>query len=249
MVFGRKCGNWVQGEFEVTSTHVLDVSDGMHTVQVTGSLCTASTHGAVVRTIRTLRADQQPPQIGVRVPARWLPDKPSKHQIDWGDGHRTWAAAMATHERDRRAAAIGIDPSTLDPDAAIPNGMARRDAAVYWTTNNAPMPDGTEPVQVDEAEHLKRHGEPAEATVVAIDYLRLWPGSVSSRSASIANVAVQVTRSNATSYRAIARFGFRTPERRKQIGYVGAVVPIRINPAQPHRLTIDTNRLPPLQQA
>jgi hypothetical protein len=234
--------DWIDGQFEVTSVEVLDVSDGVHTLRVAGRLVLPDgNHGAIVTTTRTQRVGDPPVQELLQVPARWRRDRPDTHRIDWS-AHGGWAA-LAARERAARAAALGIDPGTLQPDSTVPDGMAPRDAALYWSTNAAPLPDGIDPVQVPEADGLKRTGEAAEATVLAIDFLRAWPGTLPDRHASVANVALRVDRRDGSTYRAIARFGFRTPERRRQIGHVGARVPVRLDPSRPERVVIDSDRL------
>lgn len=246
MLLGRWGGDWVKGEFEVTSTAVVDLSEGSRTARISGRLVEGDTHGAIVTTTRTRDAAEPLPEPGTRVPARWRRNKPAVHRIDWRED--IWAT-MARRERDRRAAALGLDPATVDTHTVVPDGVTAREACLYWSTSAAPLPDGTDPVQVAEAQRLVRYGEPADGVVLAVDMLRPWPGTAPDRHASIANVAVQVTRRDGTSYRALARFGFRTEQRRRQIGRVGAAVPVRLDPARPERIALDSSRLPPISTA
>lgn len=231
----------VEGEFVVTSVVVHDISDGLRTLRVTGRLTDGRDEGSVT-TSRVVRVADDDPSPGDRVPATWRRGRPRRHRIRWTAGW-WWTAALA--QRDARATALGLDPAVLSRGPDVCGGATGAAAFTYWWTNAAPLPDGAAPVEVAEAEQLLRRGEPAEATVLAIDYLHLAPDVEVPKGGSIANVALEVRRREAGSYRTLARFGFRSAERRRQIGYVDAVVPVRLDPQNPSRVTLDRPRLPP----
>lgn len=93
-----------------------------------------------------------------------------------------------------------------------------------------------------EAAQLVSTGEPATAVVTAITDVEVPAAFLPSAAASMADLALRVTRSDGRSYPAGTRLGFRSPERRALIGRVGQTVPVRIDPANPARVTIDVPR-------
>lgn len=99
---------------------------------------------------------------------------------------------------------------------------------------------------VEEATRFYTSGLPAVATITGIDFLGVPRRALPGPEAGLANVAGRVTRPDGTSYDTTARFGFRTAARRAQIGYVGAEVPVRIDPADQARVCIDSPALPPI---
>ncbi|SHF78417.1 hypothetical protein SAMN05443575_0889 [Jatrophihabitans endophyticus] len=217
-----------------------DLEAGTRTDTVTGRLLLDGRRAAVVSVTRTTTAATSPPQPGTRVPARWRGDRPRRVRVDWSD--EGMIAHVARLERDRRAAALGVDPATLTADP-VPPGTRPRDAVVMWSHNGALLPDGTAPVFVDEADRIKRHGRPTEAVIAAIDFLAPLPGTTPS-GASIANVALDVDAEDGGTYRVLARFGFRTPARRQQIGHPGARIPVRVDRRDHTRVVLDATRLP-----
>lgn len=235
-------GDWIHGEFEVVRVEPYDLDSGTRTDTVTGRLLLDGRRTTVVSVTRTARTSTPPPAPGTRVPARWPRDRPERVQPDWSDEGAL--AHGARVERDRRAAALGIDPVTLATDP-VPAGTRPVDALTMWSHNGALLPDGTSPVLTDEADRIKARGRAAEAVIAAIDYLKALPGTVPS-GASVANVALDIDAVDGTTYRVLARFGFRTAGRRQQIGHVGARVPVRVDRDDPTRVTLDSARLPAL---
>jgi hypothetical protein len=239
MPLGR-AGDWVHGEFEVLRVEPYDLDSGIRTDTVTGQLLVDGRRTTVVSVNHTTQASTPPPSPGTRRPARWQRDRPERVKLDWGN--EGVLAHGARIERDRRAAALGIDPTTLSADP-VPAGTSALDALMMWTHNGALLPDGTSPVFTEEADRIKSMGRAAEAVIAAIDYLKPLPGTAPS-GASVANVALEIATAEGDNYRVLARFGFRTAERRGQIGHVGARVPVRIDPADRTRVTLDSARLP-----
>jgi hypothetical protein len=131
------------------------------------------------------------------------------------------------------------------PSPAPRRHLLRRLRREVAYQRGALLPDGTSPVFTEEADRIKSHGRAAEAVIAAIDFLKPLPGTVPS-GASVANVALDVDAAGGGTYRVLARFGFRTAERRRQIGHVGAHVPVRTDRSDPARVTLDSARLPPL---
>ncbi|HEX3790592.1 MAG TPA: hypothetical protein VHW44_22195 [Pseudonocardiaceae bacterium] len=108
-----------------------------------------------------------------------------------------------------------------------------------------PLPDGNTQVTADEADRFAVTGVAATAVITGIDYLTVPAKALPNPEATLANVAVRVRRPDGTEYRTTARLGFRNARRRAQFGHVGAEVPIRIDPADPRRVCLDHNALPP----
>lgn len=235
-------GDWVHGEFDVVRVEPYDLDSGIRTDTVTGQLLVDGRRASVVSVTHTSEASTPPPQPGTRIPARWRRDRPERVKLDWGDEGAL--AHGARIERDRRAAALGIDPATLTTDP-VPAGTRPLDALMMWSHNGSLLPDGTSPVFTEEADRIKSHGRATEAVIAAIDYLKPLPGTAPS-GASVANVALEVVAADGDTYRVLARFGFRTAERRRQIGHVGARVPVRVDGADRTRVTLDNARLPPM---
>jgi hypothetical protein len=123
---------------------------------------------------------------------------------------------------------------------AIVRGMADE------RVGNGPLPDGSMPVGTTEADQLLESGEAAMATITGIDFLPIPAAVLPSPEASIANVALKIQREDGSSYQALARFGYRNEARRAQVGFVGASVPVRINPDDPSRVALDVRDLPPV---
>jgi hypothetical protein len=199
--------------------------------------------------IRGLGWRDQVPVAGDEHPAFIDRDHPSQFQVQWPE--RPDAATRQTQDEAyaRQVAAamrLGLDASVVPPASAPPTrlrGMVR--GMLEERAGNGPLPDGSAPVSTEEAAAILASGDAATATVTGIDFLDIPASVLPGPRASIANVALEIHREDGTTYRALARFGFRTAARREQVGFVGASVPVRVNPDHPSRVTLDAGALPP----
>ncbi len=86
---------------------------------------------------------------------------------------------------------------------------------------------------------LMRDGQPAQGVVAAVRPLRFPPQLLPSPEASMAWLTLTVTPHTGTPYEATIRFGFRSPERFTALATVGTQLPLRLDPADPRKVTID----------
>ena len=86
---------------------------------------------------------------------------------------------------------------------------------------------------------LMRTGQPAQGVVAALTPLPMPVEMLPSPSASMAWLTLDVTPAAGTPYRCTIRFGFRSPERLAAIATVGTSLPLRVDPADRRRVTID----------
>ncbi|WAL64487.1 hypothetical protein ORV05_26475 [Amycolatopsis cynarae] len=238
----------VEGTFTVRRTATLDISDGHHTLRLSGVLRGPGMPPEPVTVTEVFAAEAELPEPGTEYPAVIDRARTSVFVVRWpGRSMTELMAQRARDAREERAIRLGLDPSAL-PEDEPPQGF--RDAlerAVREATGDlGRLPDGSTPVSVAEADRLLRTGEAATAVISAISFLRVPKKILPSREASLADVALDIRRADGTAYAAIARFGFRTAARRAQIGFAGATVPVRIDPGDPRRVALDRHRLPPL---
>ena len=244
----------VPGAFRVLRAATLDIDNGHHRIRMSGVVEASEAAGVPSRPAvltRVFDAEDDLPGGGSQFPATIDRARPEIFEVHWAPPAASMTALMARRahdERAARAARLGLDPSALPRDEPEPEGFrdALGRAAQAAMGDPERLPDGRTPVSVAEAERLCREGEPATAVITAIDYLKLPARSLPVRGASLADVALDIRRADGTTYSTLARFGFRTPARRAQIGYAGAEVPVRIDPADPTRVTLDRDALPPL---
>jgi hypothetical protein len=97
-----------------------------------------------------------------------------------------------------------------------------------------------------EAWALIHRGEPATAVVLAVTDVRapwLLRRLVPAPPGGVADLILQVTRADHSSYQARMRIGFSSRERRDRVATVGAEVPVRIQADKPDRVAVDTAAL------
>jgi hypothetical protein len=97
-----------------------------------------------------------------------------------------------------------------------------------------------------EARALIHSGEPATAIVLAVtDVAPPWllRRLVPAPPGGVADLILQITRADDTTYRARIRIGFSTRERRDRVATVGAEVPVRIQPDEPDKVAVDAAAL------
>ncbi len=86
---------------------------------------------------------------------------------------------------------------------------------------------------------LMRTGQPVQGTVAAVRQLPIPVEMLPSPQASMAFLTLDVTPPSGAGYRTTIRFGFRSPERFAALATVGTQLPLRADPADPRRITID----------
>jgi hypothetical protein len=245
---GRRLRDPVEGTFRVTGTAVTAGEDGDRHVRLSGVLTGTGVPATGAQVSKTFLITETIPATGDELPAMIDRARPNRFTIAWPA--RANAATKALQDKayaERVAAALrlGLDPS-LVPAETGPSPTIRELANRAFDQRLARdlLPDGNRPVTVEEANDLYVNGLPGVATITGIDFLAVSHKALPNAAASLANVAVTVTRDDGTSYGTTARFGFRTGARRAQIGFVGARVPVRIDPADPKRVCLDAPALP-----
>lgn len=241
----------VAGVFRVVRAAVLDVENGHHRIRVSGVVTAPGLPDRPAVETWTFQAEDGLPAGGTQYPAtvdRARPEIFTVHFEPPAESMTGLLARRAREERAARAARLGLGAAAAPVQDAEPQGFRDALARAAQASMGDPerLPDGRLPVSVEEAEKLGRSGEAATAVITAIDFLKLPAGSLPSRQAGLADVALEIRRADGTSYRTIARFGFATAARRRQIGFAGAEVPVRLDPADPNRVALDRRRLPPL---
>lgn len=153
---------------------------------------------------------------------------------------------------------ISVQVQGMDPNAPVPDwarelaeqaltnltGAANTDPAAPTLTVDGELPPmvlnvgGGHP-SAAEADRLIRTGEPATATVTAITPVDLPQALLPGPDASLVDLSLRVIRRDGSSYPATTRQGFRSAARRAQLAVPGAVLPVRLDPADPARVVID----------
>lgn len=136
-----------------------------------------------------------------------------------------------------RAEAARLRGETYDPETEL-----YRSAGVVGDPDR-PLPGtpggGTTPQQ---ANALVDDGTRATATVVAavdVPVPRLLRAIVPNGGPPV-DLTLDIDRPDGTTHRVRTRVGFSTPERRARVARVGAVLPVRLDPADPDKVAIDT---------
>jgi hypothetical protein len=86
---------------------------------------------------------------------------------------------------------------------------------------------------------LMQTGQPAQGVVKGVHVLPIPPQMLPSPQASMAWLTLGVTPYSGGPYDVTIRFGFRSPERFHALATVGTELPLRVDPADPRRVTID----------
>lgn len=86
---------------------------------------------------------------------------------------------------------------------------------------------------------LMQTGQPAQGVVKGVHVLPIPPQMLPSPQASMAWLTLGVTPYSGGPYDVTIRFGFRSPERFQALATVGTQLPLRVDPADPRRVTID----------
>jgi hypothetical protein len=247
-LFRRTPDDPVQGTFRVTRAVATPADIGYVTARISGVLSAPGIPAKALQVSRVYSVGEPVPERDDEVPAVIDRSRPERYQIAWPKQASPGIRAKWDEEHARRVAAavrLGLEPSVVpDLTGSTVNELAQ--TTIERRYGRDLLPDGNRPVGVEEAEKLYTTGVAATATITGIDFLDLPSRALPNRKASIANVAVRVERPDGTAYTTTARFGFGTAARRAQIGYVGARVPVRVDPHDPARLCVDNAALPPL---
>lgn len=86
---------------------------------------------------------------------------------------------------------------------------------------------------------LMQNGEPAQGVVTAVRRLDVPPQMLPSPQASLAWLTLTVTPRGGAPYQVRIRFGFRSPERFTALATVGTQLPLRVDPDDRRKVTID----------
>jgi hypothetical protein len=193
------------------------------------------------------------PAPGEELPAAADPADPMRFAVMWSSGAANGAAEpgdpsqWSHHEltgwdggpggEHTRAiadwlAANGFTPGDFGPALAAVSpelpGVLTAACARYATV-----------IAGKDAVALMRTGQPAQGVVAAVQKLPIPAEMLPSPSASMAWLTLDVTPASGAAYRCTIRFGFRSPERFAAIATVGTALPLRVDPGDPSRVTID----------
>jgi hypothetical protein len=203
------------------------------------------------------------PEPGTELPAAADPVNPMRFAVVWSTGPDHTGGAPADPARSDQhgwgqhellgwdegpggehtraitgwLAANGFMPGDFGPALAqLSPGLARQLAAAC--AQYATVIAGRDSVA------LMRTGQPAQGTVAAVRQLPIPAEMLPSPQACMAFLTLDVTPSTGTGpagngYRTTIRFGFRSPERFAALATVGTQLPLRADPAEPRRVTID----------
>lgn len=241
---GRRLRDPVEGTFTVTGSTVLSTEDGDRQVRLSGVLSGTGVPPAGVQVHQLFRVTETVPDQGAALPAMVDRSHPEHFTITWPARESASARSLREQARAEQVAAalrLGLDASVVPADTGRPATMRQlADRALDERYARGPLPDGNSQVTADQATRLYVDGLPATATITGIDFLSVPRKSLPTPDAGLANVAVTVTREDGTTYQTTARFGYRTAERRARYGFVGAQVPVRVDPK---RLCMDAPAL------
>jgi hypothetical protein len=246
----RRLRTPVEGVFRVIAVSSEHVGESGYRLSISGVVSAPGVPPTAVQDSFATRQVGSWPVADQEFSAQIDSTEPTRFLVRWSqllDPHAAQVRGRDQAEQAAKAMRLGIDPSTLPPP---PQRSTRlRDMyrdAVDERAGTTLLPDGRPQVTAAEADELCVVGEAATATITAIDYLkvdsRLMPGP----GASIADVALTVHRADGTGYSTLSRFGFKNAARRAQIGFAGAEVPVRIDPADRARVVLDRDALQPL---
>jgi hypothetical protein len=94
-------------------------------------------------------------------------------------------------------------------------------------------------IRGQEALALMRAGEPAQGEVTAVRTLQFPPQMLPGAQASMVWLTLIVTPQGGEPYEVTIRFGFRSPERLAELATAGTKLPLRVDPADSLKVTID----------
>ena len=157
-------------------------------------------------------------------------------QVIWGRLEERGAPGAA----EARAQAARLRGEPADPDAS-PEAELYRTGVVGDADRPLPGSPGGG-TTVEQAQALVHDGSQATATVVAaveVQVPRLLRAVVP-RGGPPVDLTLEITRPDGTTHLVRTRVGFSTPERRARVTRVGAVLPVRLDPADPDKVAIDT---------
>ena len=246
----RRLRTPVEGIFRVVAVSSQHVGENEYRLSISGVVSGPGVPPTGVQDSYVTRDVGSWPVEGQEFPAEIDSSQPTKFLVRWPqilDPYAAKARGKEQAEQVAKAMRLGIDPSTLPPPP--PRSTRLRDMyreALNERAGTTLLPDGRPQVTAAEADELCVSGEAAFATITAIDYLKVDPRLMPSPEVSVADVALTVYREDGTSYSTLSRFGFKNAARRAQIGFAGAEVPVRIDPADQARVVLDRDALPPL---
>ena len=164
-------------------------------------------------------AGQPAPDSARPVPQVYVYDSAS------GQPSPDWARDMIADLSARGVFNAGFGPSPSGPVT-----VQAPDQVVDLTAGHLSAAD---------AARLAGTGEQATAVLVAIDDVAVPQAALPGPTASLCDLTLHITRASGHSYTTRTRIGFRDASRRAAVAVIGAVLPVRIDPADPARVAID----------
>lgn len=191
------------------------------------------------------------PSPGTELPVTADPASPLDFVVFWGEAPDDASPPLLV---PARSGLSGWDPG---PGGAHAQALAGWLAAAGFTAGDfgGPVLDTVAPgmtalldaasaryasvIRGQEALALMRTGEPAQGQVTAVRALQFPPQMLPGPQACMAWLTLMVTPHGGEPYEVTIRFGFRSPERFTTLAAVGRELPLRVDPADPRKVTID----------
>jgi hypothetical protein len=191
------------------------------------------------------------PSPGTELPVTADPANPLSFEVTWGETPDDGSPPPVVPVRSGLS---GWDPG---PGGAHARALADWLAAAGFTAGDfgGPVLDKAAPgmtalldaasaqyasvIRGQDALALMGTGDPAQGEVTAVRTLHFPPQMLPSPQASTAWLTMMVTPERGEPYEVTIRFGFRSPERFTELATVGTKLPLRVNPADPPKVTID----------
>lgn len=174
---------------------------------------------------------------------------PSNFRVEWDQVvHNDWrsTARQRATEAAARMAAGDQDTQRVDPNVTIVNGDS-----LSSVVEQAMRAAGFDPGLLNSTQstvHIETtFGGPAGGTEEATGVVRavhdVVPRMPLPAGMSQADLTLDVTRQDGTTYPVTTRLGFRSPERRAALTAPGTRLPVLVDPANPGRVTVDVAKL------
>jgi len=193
------------------------------------------------------------PEPGTELPAAVDPSNPMRFAVVWSTGPDHTGGARPDPAQWDQHELLGWDDG--------PGGEHTR-AITGWLAANGFMPGDFGPALAQlspalagqlavacaqyatviagrDSVALMRTGQPVQGTVAAVRQLPIPAEMLPSPQACMAFLTLDVTPPAGPRYRTTIRFGFRSPERFAALATAGTQLPLRADPADPRRVTID----------
>jgi hypothetical protein len=155
---------------------------------------------------------------------------PTRYVILWKLVQPWDPRAVATQQAQRMAQQLAQELAQPPADQPIPGFTSQSGQSTVTVTVSGGGPGAAEAARLLDA------GTPARAVVTEVRDASVF-------GVSLADLTLEVTLADGARYPAHTRIGFSTPERRARIATTGAELPVRVDPRDRSRVTIDTRAL------